>query len=101
MKKIEGTEIKIYISMKKWKRLMLLFKKITKLLLLGLLISHPLCIPALSIIINYVECVYEFILFKEDVVSGNFIIVVHDIFWGSNYHNLVRKSKVIIRKENG
>ncbi|GAB2282321.1 hypothetical protein Dimus_016869 [Dionaea muscipula] len=36
---------------------------------------------ALSITVNKEECVSETVLFPGDTVSGNFVVIDHDIFW--------------------
>ncbi|GMP56305.1 hypothetical protein CsSME_00020850 [Camellia sinensis var. sinensis] len=40
---------------------------------------------ALSITVNDVECVYEFVFFAGDTVSGNFVVVDHHVFWNSEH----------------
>ena len=54
-----------------------------------LLICLMLCffgrIQSLSVTVNEVECVYEYVLYEGDTVSGNFVVVDHDIFWGSDH----------------
>lgn len=40
---------------------------------------------ALSVTVNEVECVYEYVIYEGDTVSGNFVVVDHDIFWGSDH----------------
>lgn len=42
-------------------------------------------LSALSITVNDVECVSEYVLYEGDTVSGNFVVVDHDIFWGSDH----------------
>ncbi|KZV20536.1 hypothetical protein F511_33967 [Dorcoceras hygrometricum] len=42
-------------------------------------------ISALSVTVNDLECVYEYVLYEGDTVSGNFVVVDHDIFWGSDH----------------
>lgn len=42
-------------------------------------------LSALSITVNDEECVYEYVLYEGDSVSGNFVVVDHDIFWGSDH----------------
>ena len=54
-------------------------------LILGLLVSFPRSLSALSITVNDVECVYEFVLFEGDTITGNFVVVDHDIFWSSDH----------------
>ncbi|KAJ6846710.1 transmembrane emp24 domain-containing protein p24beta3 [Iris pallida] len=68
--------------MEKRKRSLLIFETV---LLFGLLGRSPLRVSALSITVNDVECVYEFVPFEGDTVSGNFVVVDHDIFWGSDH----------------
>ncbi|WOL07977.1 hypothetical protein Cni_G16728 [Canna indica] len=54
-------------------------------LILGLLLGCPRRLSALSVTVNDVECVYEFVLYEGDTVSGNFVVVDHDIFWSSDH----------------
>ncbi|KAL5542043.1 hypothetical protein UlMin_009753 [Ulmus minor] len=42
-------------------------------------------IASLSVTVNDVECVYEYVLYEGDTVSGNFVVVDHDIFWSSDH----------------
>ncbi|XP_042011153.1 transmembrane emp24 domain-containing protein p24beta3-like [Salvia splendens] len=54
--------------------------------LLGLLLLTTLTrISALSVTVNDVECIYEYVLYEGDTVSGNFVVVDHDIFWSSDH----------------
>nr|XP_019706697.1 transmembrane emp24 domain-containing protein p24beta3 isoform X2 [Elaeis guineensis] len=55
------------------------------LLILGLLLSCPQRLSALSITVNDVECVYDYVLYEGDTVSGNFVVVDHDLFWSSDH----------------
>ncbi|XP_073109743.1 transmembrane emp24 domain-containing protein p24beta3 isoform X2 [Elaeis guineensis] len=52
------------------------------LVLLASCFRHP---DALSVTVTDEECVYEYILYDGDTVSGNFVVVDHDIFWGSDH----------------
>lgn len=54
-------------------------------LFLGIILGLPLRLSGLSVTVHEVECVYEFVLFEGDTVSGNFVAVDHDIFWGSDH----------------
>ncbi|XP_073287112.1 transmembrane emp24 domain-containing protein p24beta3-like [Primulina huaijiensis] len=40
---------------------------------------------ALSVTVNNVECVYEYVYYEGDSVSGNFIAVDHDVLWSSDH----------------
>lgn len=40
---------------------------------------------SLSVTVNNVECVYEYVLYEGDTVTGNFVVVDHDIFWNSDH----------------
>ncbi|GAV57548.1 EMP24_GP25L domain-containing protein [Cephalotus follicularis] len=51
----------------------------------ALLLSLISRISSLSVTVNDVECVYEYVLYEGDTVSGNFVVVDHDIFWGSDH----------------
>lgn len=42
-------------------------------------------IESLSVTVNDVECVYEYVLYEGDTVTGNFVVVDHDIFWSSDH----------------
>ncbi|KAM7462854.1 hypothetical protein LguiA_030975 [Lonicera macranthoides] len=42
-------------------------------------------LSALSVTVNHVECVYEYVLYEGDTVSGNFVVVDHNIFWSSDH----------------
>ncbi|KAJ7954831.1 Transmembrane emp24 domain-containing protein [Quillaja saponaria] len=55
------------------------------MLLICLLLSFFGRIESLSVTVNDVECVYEYVLYEGDTVSGNFVVVDHDIFWGSDH----------------
>ncbi|KAL5702188.1 hypothetical protein ACHQM5_027435 [Ranunculus cassubicifolius] len=45
-------------------------------------------ISALSVTVNDIECIYEYVLYEGDSVSGNFVVVDHDIFWSSDHPGL-------------
>ncbi|KAF3785697.1 Transmembrane emp24 domain-containing protein p24beta3 [Nymphaea thermarum] len=55
------------------------------LLSLGLLSNLLLQASALSVTVNDVECVSEYVLYEGDNISGNFVVVDHDIFWSSDH----------------
>ncbi|XAR57288.1 hypothetical protein NMG60_11025368 [Bertholletia excelsa] len=60
--------------------------QIYSLALVGLLLlSFVNGLSALSVTVNDVECVYEYVLYEGDTVSGNFVVVDHDIFWSSDH----------------
>jgi len=42
-------------------------------------------IESLSVTVQDVECLYEYVLYEGDTVSGNFVVVDHDIFWSSDH----------------
>ncbi|XP_044486193.1 transmembrane emp24 domain-containing protein p24beta3-like [Mangifera indica] len=42
-------------------------------------------ISSLSVVVNEEECVYEYVIYEGDTVSGNFVVVDHDVFWGSDH----------------
>jgi len=50
-----------------------------------LLLSLASRLSALSVTVNEEECVYEYVLYDGDTVSGNFVVVDHDIFWSSDH----------------
>ncbi|CAA7388094.1 unnamed protein product [Spirodela intermedia] len=39
---------------------------------------------ALAISVTDRECVYEYVFYEGDNVSGNFVVVDHEVFWGSD-----------------
>ncbi|XP_039050880.1 transmembrane emp24 domain-containing protein p24beta3-like [Hibiscus syriacus] len=52
----------------------------------GRILENPLTqCKTLSVTVNDVECVYEYVIYEGDTISGNFVVVVHDIFWGSDH----------------
>jgi len=53
--------------------------------LMCLMVSFFARIESLSVTVNDVECVYEYVLYEGDTVSGNFVVVDHDIFWNSDH----------------
>lgn len=54
--------------------------------LLGLLLLSTVSrISGLSVTVNDVECIYEYVLYEGDTISGNFVVVDHDIFWSSDH----------------
>ncbi|PSS33835.1 Transmembrane emp24 domain-containing protein [Actinidia chinensis var. chinensis] len=60
--------------------------RIYALLLVGiLLLSFVRDLSALSVTVNDVECVSEYVIYEGDTVSGNFVVVDHDIFWSSDH----------------
>ncbi|XP_038701876.1 transmembrane emp24 domain-containing protein p24beta3-like [Tripterygium wilfordii] len=42
-------------------------------------------ISGLSVTVTDTECVQEYVLYEGDSVSGNFVVVDHDIFWSSDH----------------
>ncbi|OIT26712.1 PREDICTED: transmembrane emp24 domain-containing protein p24beta3-like [Nicotiana attenuata] len=42
-------------------------------------------LTALSVTVNDEECVYEYVLNEGDTISGNFVVVDHEIFWSSDH----------------
>ncbi|KAF5466067.1 hypothetical protein F2P56_016024 [Juglans regia] len=59
--------------------------KICLLMVLLVLFNFLGRISSLSVTVNDVECVYEYVLYEGDNVSGNFVVVDHDIFWSSDH----------------
>ncbi|OMO85563.1 hypothetical protein COLO4_21572 [Corchorus olitorius] len=56
------------------------------LALMGLLLLNWVSnVSSLSVTVNEVECVYEYVLYEGDTISGNFVVVDHDIFWSSDH----------------
>ncbi|KAE8670334.1 Transmembrane emp24 domain-containing protein p24beta3 [Hibiscus syriacus] len=54
--------------------------------LMGLLLLNSVFnVSSLSVTVNDVECVYEYVIYEGDTISGNFVVVDHDIFWGSDH----------------
>ncbi|KVI01560.1 transmembrane emp24 domain-containing protein p24beta3 [Cynara cardunculus var. scolymus] len=62
-------------------------RKMKAYAVLGLLLLSTFAgdVSALSVTVNDVECVYEYVLYEGDTVSGNFVVVDHDIFWSSDH----------------
>ncbi|XP_057844472.2 transmembrane emp24 domain-containing protein p24beta3 [Cryptomeria japonica] len=53
-------------------------------LLLQLLLQGRIVV-GLSITVNELECLYENVEYEGDTVSGNFVVVDHEIFWSSDH----------------
>ncbi|XP_042064603.1 transmembrane emp24 domain-containing protein p24beta3-like [Salvia splendens] len=53
-------------------------------LLCLLMLSASWRAAALSLIVTDVECVSEYVYYKDDTVSGNFVVVDHDASWRSS-----------------
>ncbi|CAN1193333.1 Transmembrane emp24 domain-containing protein p24beta3 [Linum perenne] len=51
----------------------------------ALFLSFVCQISALSITVNDQECVYEYVFYEGDTVSGNFVAVDRDIFWNTDH----------------
>lgn len=54
-------------------------------LVVGLLLGVLRYTAGLSFTVNEQECVYENVEYEGDNVSGNFVVVDHDIFWASDH----------------
>ena len=55
-------------------------------MVLGLLFSYYVSeLSGLAVTVNDMECVYEYVLYEGDTISGNFVVVDHDIFWSSDH----------------
>lgn len=64
-------------------------KKTHVFVLLALtLLSSIERISSLSVTVSDDECVQEYVLYEGDTVSGNFVVVDHEIFWGSDHPGL-------------
>ncbi|KAG9143085.1 hypothetical protein Leryth_006339 [Lithospermum erythrorhizon] len=50
-----------------------------------MVVSRLVKVEALSVTVNEEECVYEYVLYEGDTISGNFVVVDHDIFWSSDH----------------
>ncbi|XP_047317502.1 transmembrane emp24 domain-containing protein p24beta3-like [Impatiens glandulifera] len=55
------------------------------LVVVMLVLSFVAKISSLSVSVIEDECVYEYVLYEGDSVSGNFVVVDHDVFWGSDH----------------
>ena len=63
--------------------------KIHVFVLVGLILFSSIeRISSLSVTVSDDECVQEYVLYEGDNVSGNFVVVDHDIFWGSDHPGL-------------
>ncbi|KAF5736797.1 hypothetical protein HS088_TW14G00951 [Tripterygium wilfordii] len=54
-------------------------------LLALLIVSSIGRISGLSVTVTDTECVQDYVLYEGDTVSGNFVVVDHDIFWNSDH----------------
>ncbi|KAJ4869802.1 Transmembrane emp24 domain-containing protein p24beta3 [Raphanus sativus] len=60
--------------------------KINVFVLVGLILLNSINqISSLSVTVEEDECVQEYVLYEGDTVSGNFVVVDHDVFWGPDH----------------
>ena len=57
-------------------------------LTLGFFLSFIRHVSTLSITVNELECVYENVLSEGDTISGNFVVMDHEIFWPIDHPGL-------------
>ncbi|KAK3193693.1 hypothetical protein Dsin_025003 [Dipteronia sinensis] len=57
-------------------------------LILGFFLSFIRHVSTLSITVNELECVYENVLSEGDTISGNFVVMDHEIFWPTDHPGL-------------
>ncbi|KAK7280065.1 hypothetical protein RJT34_25127 [Clitoria ternatea] len=55
------------------------------MVLMCLMLSFFARTESLSVTVNDIECVYEYVLYEGDSVTGNFVVIDHDIFWSSDH----------------
>ncbi|CAL1383065.1 unnamed protein product [Linum trigynum] len=62
-------------------------KNISTLVLLvaGLLLGFGRRVSSLAITVETKECVYESVMYEGDTVSGNYVVIDHEIFWGTDH----------------
>ncbi|KAE8694826.1 Transmembrane emp24 domain-containing protein p24beta3 [Hibiscus syriacus] len=53
-----------------------------------LLLNWANNVSSLSVTIDDVECVYEYMLYDDDTISGYFVVVDHDILWSSDHRGI-------------
>lgn len=51
-------------------------------------------ISALSITVTDVECVYKYVMYEGDTVTGNFVVADHEKFWSSDHPGI----DLVVRK---
>lgn len=61
--------------------------KFSSFLLIALILISSLKrdVEGLAVTVNDVECVYEYVPYEGDTVSGNFVVVDHDIYWNADH----------------
>ncbi|KAF8088976.1 hypothetical protein N665_0522s0005 [Sinapis alba] len=60
--------------------------KINVFVLIGLILLNSIHrISSLAVTVEEDECVQEYVLYEGDTVSGNFVVVDHDVFWGPDH----------------
>ncbi|KAJ0093929.1 hypothetical protein Patl1_25288 [Pistacia atlantica] len=60
-------------------------RRLATYMIVALLVSLIGRISSLSVTVNDEECISEYVIYEGDTVSGNFVVVDHDIFWGSDH----------------
>lgn len=55
-------------------------------LVIGFILSFIRHVSTLSITVTDAECVYEHVIYKEDTITGNFVVTTdHDLFWNFDH----------------
>ena len=75
------------------------YRVIAAYMIVALLMSFIGRISSLSVTVNELECVYEYVIYEGDTVSGNFVVVDHDIFWSSDHPGIDFTVRVEIRTD--
>lgn len=55
------------------------------LLLLALAVALPYISQALVLTVQNTECVWEDVEYDGDLITGNFVVLDHEIFWGADH----------------
>ncbi|KAJ7541715.1 hypothetical protein O6H91_10G072600 [Diphasiastrum complanatum] len=55
------------------------------LLLLGFVVAIVQRCEGLAVTVYNTECVYEHVDYDDDMVTGNFVVMDHEIFWGADH----------------
>lgn len=67
---------------------MMMMLQICMVLVLLLISCFVFNVLVFFVIVNDVECVYEYVFYEGDIVFGNFVVVDYDIFWSFDYFGI-------------
>ncbi|GER54764.1 transmembrane emp24 domain-containing protein p24 beta 3 [Striga asiatica] len=53
-----------------------------------LLLMMGSCVQGLTVTVEKEECVFDYVFYDSDTVSGNFVVVDHELYWNSDHSGI-------------